>query len=129
MPLVVDVSEHDPDPPDNVAVQLADPSVTATFPVGVSYDPLTVTPTVYARFTTLGSGLSLVIVVVLVALFTVCDVVPDELLYVLFPPYVAVKVFVPVVVDVNEHDPLPPDNVTVQLEDPSPTVTVPVGVP
>ena len=59
-------------------LQLADPSLTVTDPVGVPYAPLTVTPTVYAWFTTLGSGLSLVIVVVLLDLLTVWLSVSDD---------------------------------------------------
>jgi hypothetical protein len=46
LPVVVEVKSQDPDPPDNVAVQLALPSVIYTVPVGVPYEPLTVTETV-----------------------------------------------------------------------------------
>ena len=82
LPEVVDVNPHDPLPPDKMMAQVVPvPSInTETGPVGVPYEPLTVTETVKLWFTELGSGESLVMVVVLVDLLTVCPVVPlDEL--------------------------------------------------
>ena len=46
LPEVVELMVHEPAPEANVALQLALPSEMATVPVGVPYEPLTVTETV-----------------------------------------------------------------------------------
>ena len=47
LPLVVEARAQEPVPPDNdVMLQVALPSETDTLPVGVPYEPLTVTETV-----------------------------------------------------------------------------------
>ena len=72
--------------------------------------------------------MSLVIVVVVAAGFTVCGVPADALpLKLPSPAYVAVIVLLPAVVDVRLQ--LPAATVATQLAVPSLTVTFPVGVP
>ena len=71
--------------------------------------------------------MSLVIVVVVLALFTRWVAVPVLPMKLLSPAYVAVSVFEPALVDVSEQ--VPEATVPVQLLVPSLIVTLPVGVP
>ena len=80
-PPLVEVRLQEPVPPESVAVQFTDPSDTLTVPVGVPAPGAfvtTETPTAYAWPTLLGSGVSLVIVVVVDAAFTWWPVEPAE---------------------------------------------------
>ena len=79
-PALMKVSVHEPLPPLKAAIwQLTPPEpLTVTLPVGVPpYCPATLTATRMDCPTTDASGLSDVIVVVVLALFTVCGAVPE----------------------------------------------------
>ena len=80
VPAVVELSEQLPAPAANVPEQFVLPSLTVTLPVGVPVPgacTVTVKFTVYACPTTDGSGVTVPIVVVVAAPFTVCDLVPE----------------------------------------------------
>jgi hypothetical protein len=84
---------------------------------------LTGCPTTDAEF-----GFSDTIVVVVIALFTVWGCVVElPPLKLLSPPYVAVSIFGPAVVNVSMQ--LPVATVDIQFTTPSLTVTFPAGVP
>src|SRR5207237_1258078 len=104
------------------------PALTVTSPVGVPPLEVTVKVTATAWPTTEGLGVWPVIVVVVPAAPTVCatpaDVLPAKFAS---PAYVAVRVFAPAVVGVNEQ--VPAATVPVQVSVPALTVTSPVGVP
>ena len=111
-----------------VAVQLTVPSDTVTLPVGVPPLDVTVKLIVIDWPTTDGSGTTPVMVAVVEAWFTVCATPDDVLpLKLASPPYVAVSVLAPAVVEVSAQ--LPAATVPTQLSVPSLTVTLPVGVP
>jgi hypothetical protein len=77
---LVEVSEHWPVA--TLAEQLASPSLTVTVPVGVPLPgefAVTAQATVYVWPTTVAAVRSLVIVVVVLALSTVCERAPDVL--------------------------------------------------
>jgi hypothetical protein len=129
-PAVVDASEHEP--ADAAAVQTSVPSETVTLPVGVPAPGLftvTLKFTVYDWPTTVGSGESPVIVVVVSAAFTSCGVVGVLALPAKFvsPAYVAVRFFAPALVNVTLH--WPALAAAVHELVPSETVTFPVGNP
>src|SRR6188472_4146575 len=112
-------------------MQLSAPALTVTLPAGV---PLPGASTVTLKVTgtgwptTDGSGVSAVIVVVVLALLTVWESAADvDPLKLVSPTYVAVNVFVPALVNVRLH--VPAATVPLQLSVPSLTVTLPVGVP
>lgn len=105
VPVIVSVSKHWPTA--TVFVQLTVPSLTVTLPTGVPA-PGAVTATVYLTVTDVltgdGSGVSEVMVVVVLAGFTVCGSPADVLeLKLLLPAYVATSVLLPAVVNVSEH--------------------------
>ena len=116
-----------------VPVQLSTPSVTLTFPVGVpapGATGATVKFTVTACPTFDGSGLSEVIVVVVLAGLTVCEFVAEVLpLKLESPLYAPVIEYVPVLGKAILHEPSPATNVTTQeLVPPSETVAEPMMV-
>jgi hypothetical protein len=86
--------------------------------------------TVTSAFNADGSGLSVVIVVVVFALFTVC-VAPSDVLPLKFgsPPYVAVNVREPAPVNLITHWPADTKAVHDSVPPLAVTVTLPVGVP
>jgi hypothetical protein len=118
-------------PTATLALQLWVPSLTVTVPVGVPL-PGAFATTVNVKLapwpTADGSGVSPVIVVAVLAEFTVWGT-PAEVLPAKFasPPYVAVSVLAPAVVGVSVQSPAA--TVPTQLTVPSLTVTLPVGVP
>ena len=131
-PAVAKAIEQLPAPEVRLPVQLCVPSETVTLPVGVPV-PGATTATVKLIGTGWptqdGSGKSDVIVVVVLVVPTVCAVAGLETLPLKFvsPAYVAVRDFVPGVVNAIEQ--VPAAAVAVQLSVPSETVTLPVGVP
>src|SRR5256885_14413560 len=114
-------------PAATVPVQVAGPSLAVTSPVGVLEFEVPMRVTAIAWPTAEGSGVCPVIVVVVPAAPTVCatpaDVLPAKFAS---PAYVAVRVFAPAVVGVNEQ--VPAATVPTQVAAPSLTVTLPVGV-
>ena len=114
-----------------LALQLWLPSLTVTVPAGAPL-PGALTATVKVKVTAWptvdGSGVSLVIVVVVAAGFTVWPT-PAEVLLAksASPAYAAVSVTDPAELGVNEQ--LPCATVPLQLSGPSLTVTLPVGAP
>lgn len=129
-PAVVLVNEHEV--AGSVIVQLCEPSLTVIVPVGVPAPgevTETLAATLYACPTTVAvpSAAALVMAVVVFALFTVCEAVPELALKFASPLYVAVIVFAPG--DVLVRLQLVAGKVIVQVCEPSLTVTVPVGVP
>src|SRR6266436_5523493 len=114
-----------------LALQLWVPSLTVTLPVGVP-PPGAFGATVNAKLTACptadGSGVWLVIVVVVPAAVTVWDA-PADVLPAKFrsPPYVAVSVLLPEEVGVSVQ--VPAATEPLQVAVPSLTVTLPVGVP
>jgi len=96
--------------------------------VGTPPSEVTLNATVIAWPTVEGSGVTLVMVVVVAAWFTVCPT-PAEVLTAKLasPAYVAVSVRAPAVESVKSQ--VPAATVPTQLSVPSVTVTLPVGVP
>jgi hypothetical protein len=124
------VSWHDPVVTGALQVSPLPLTVTVTVPVGVpAPDPLgtTVHPTVTGAPTPDGSGESLVMVVVVPDLFTVCGSLSELALKFPSPGYDAVMVFAPGLVNVMSH--WPALTGALQLSDPALTVTLPLGVP
>jgi hypothetical protein len=125
---------HEPEPPDNVAVQSdVEPTANVTDPVGVGC-PVTFVVTVaeYVTEVPTVTGLGLAPIDVCDGgggLFTTSVVVPVEPENWLSPEYVPEIVSVPTGEAEEElHDPLPPDNVAVQSDtEPVENVTDPVG--
>jgi hypothetical protein len=109
------------------------PSLNSTVPVPGSevLDPgataltVAVNVTVWPRIDGLDEDVRLVMVVF--ARFTVWLTSDESPLKFASPPYVAVMVLVPAVVEVSEH--VPAATVPVHVAVPSLTVTLPVGVP
>ena len=96
-----------PPPVAVVSEQLSVPSDTVTVPVitGAPAVFVTLTLTVYDWPTVDGSGVSEVIVVVVVLRgVTTCAAVPELVANAALPAYVAVSVFEPWLVDVNAHE-------------------------
>jgi hypothetical protein len=126
VPALVGVSEQPPAV--TVPMQFTEPSLTVTLPVGVPPLEVTLNVTFTAWPTAEGSGVSPVIVVIVLASLTVCatpaDVLPAKFV---FPAYVAVSVLAPAVVGVRLHPPAA--TVPTQFTVPSLTVTLPVGFP
>ena len=88
VPADVEVRLHEPTPPASVTVQDTVPSETLTVPVAVPTAGALVateTATAYAWPTVDGSGVSLVIVVVVLPGLTWCDATADELWNVAVP--------------------------------------------
>lgn len=118
-------------PAATVALQVWVPSLTATVPVGVPLpgaSAVTVNVKLTACPTADGFGVCPVIVVVVAAALTVCEL-PDDVLppKLASPEYVALSVLDPVAVKVTVQ--VPAATVPMQLSVPSVTVTFPVGVP
>ena len=114
-----------------VATQLSTPSVTVTAPLGVP-PPGALTVTVNVTNTASpgidGSGLSAVIAIAVLALFTVCPTPADvDAAKFALPLNEAVTLLAPAVVETSEQD--VDGSVVEQLLVPSLTVTVPDGVP
>src|SRR5689334_2088508 len=131
-PAEVDVSEQVPTA--TAAEQVWEPSETVTIPVGVPAPgafTVTLQFTVYASPTTVREvrATRWILVVVVCALFTVCDPVVELVLKLPSPLYPALMVLAPAVVEVSEQLPAPLASVAVQVVAPSPIVTVPLGVP
>jgi hypothetical protein len=121
-----------PSPAARVPVQDEVPSLTVTVPVGVAPAEATRKPTVKLEPLTDGSGLSLMIAVVVEAgdgATTVWPSVSELDENPSAPEYVAVSVLSPSGLRVSWQLPVPPLRVEVHDVLPSPTVTLPVGVP
>ena len=128
----MDVRLQLPVPPVRFPWHDAVPSLTVTVPVGFGLcEAVTEKLTVYACPTTLGSGVSPVIVVVVTAAVTGCDTGVEVLVAkFVVATYVPVTDFVPAVTDVRSHEPTPPLSGALHVAPvPSLTVTLPVGVP
>src|SRR2546425_438594 len=125
-PAVLGVRVHPPAATE--ATQVPAPSLTETLPVGVPAVDVTEKVTAIPWPVTDGFGVWSVIVVVVLAGFTVWPT-PGEVRAAKWasPPSLAVRVLAPAVVGVRFH--VPAATLAPQLPVPSLTVTVPVGVP
>ena len=134
-PADVKVTRQLPDPLVRVSVQFVSAPVMLTVPVGVPHTLVTVTLTLAVPFGADGSGVSDVIVVVVDARITLCDIESVLPWCVVSPPYVAVMVFVPTELKTITQLPVPLERVMEQFVSSVPVLisvpvisTVPVGV-